>query len=465
MRSSDRPASAGGRLRAALMRLMRGVSPRMAHVNAVVTAAAVMLAVCALLLMNQVLDARTETDRVRDAYDVCRQAADDLMETSDLLTKLARQYVSTRDVTYLDGYLDEVDELDHRGKALDTLREHASSASAVVALEKADDYSDELAQVELLALRLVADVDGLERGSSSLGWVEVPPEVRHLHDREKLEEADRLVNGDGYDELKGRIVEQVNLCSTLLVDTLGDDLAGATEKLQRYISAMRVTVLLLALTVVASTVATRLLLLWPMSMHEKAIRADDRLIPGGAAELRTLTDAYNEIFDANHFREESLSYEANHDALTGVYNRGAFDSLLTVHKHGCALVLVDVDNFKHFNDDYGHDMGDAVLVEVAAVLFDSFRSSDHICRIGGDEFAVICEGMDPTLEAVIAAKIEGVRDFLRDTSNGLPSVTVSVGVAFGWHGCGDNELFQLADQALYGGKESGRDGYAFATRA
>lgn len=465
MRSSDKPAPVDGRLRNALMKLMRTVSPRMAHVDAVVTVVAILLAVCTLILMNQVLDARTDTDRVRDAYDVCRQAADDLMETSDFLTKRARQYVEKRNPSFLDDYLDEIDVLDHRGGALETLHKHASSASAVIALETADDYSDELAQVELLALRLVADVDGLERGSSSLGKVEVPAELRRLSDSDKLEEARRLVNGEDYDELKSRIVVQVNLCSTLLVDTLGDDLESAAEKLQRYISAMHVTVLLLALTVIVSTAATRFLLLWPMSMDEKAIRDDDRLIPGGAAELRTLTDAYNDIYDANHFREESLSYEANHDALTGVYNRGAFDNLLTIHKRACALVLVDVDNFKHFNDDYGHDMGDAVLIEVAAVLFDFFRSSDHICRIGGDEFAVICEGMGQELEGVIATKIEGVREFLRDTSNGLPSVTVSVGVAFGWHGCGDNELFQLADQALYGVKESGRDGYAFAKRA
>jgi diguanylate cyclase (GGDEF)-like protein len=224
---------------------------------------------------------------------------------------------------------------------------------------------------------------------------------------------------------------------------------------------MRVAVLLLALTVVASTAATRLLLLWPMSMDEKAIRADDRLIPGGAAELRTLTDAYNDIYDASHFREESLSYEANHDALTGVYNRGAFDNLLTVHKHECALMLVDVDNFKHFNDDYGHDMGDAILIEVAATLYASFRSTDHVCRIGGDEFAVIMVNVGSELRDVIAHKIGKVTAFLRDTSNGLPAVTISVGVAFGDGNCSDDELFRRADEALYSVKQRGRDGFAF----
>jgi diguanylate cyclase (GGDEF)-like protein len=124
-------------------------------------------------------------------------------------------------------------------------------------------------------------------------------------------------------------------------------------------------------------------------------------------------------------------------------------------------MLVDVDYFKHFNDDYGHDMGDAILIEVAATLYASFRSTDHVCRIGGDEFAVIMVNVGPELRDVIAHKIGQVTAFLRDTSNGLPAVTISVGVAFGDGNCSDDELFRRADEALYSVKQRGRDGFAF----
>ena len=125
-------------------------------------------------------------------------------------------------------------------------------------------------------------------------------------------------------------------------------------------------------------------------------------------------------------------------------------------------MLVDVDNFKTFNDTYGHEMGDAILVEVVATLHAYFRPSDYICRIGGDEFAVIMSSVGTGTSAAIEHKLDQIATFLRDTTNGLPKATISVGVAFGRPGIKDDELFQEADGALYEAKRLGRDTYVFA---
>jgi diguanylate cyclase (GGDEF)-like protein len=229
-----------------------------------------------------------------------------------------------------------------------------------------------------------------------------------------------------------------------------------------YLTAMRVSVILLLGAILFLTVAINYLLLRPIALHEKSIRKGEPLTPSGARELRYLTTTYNTMYEKNYIQTQNLQHEAKTDALTGVLNRAHYDRMLEMHRHDSALILVDIDNFKSFNDDYGHEMGDAVLVEVAATLFGTFRQSDFICRIGGDEFAIIMTQMKPEFREVIERKLEKVTAFLRDTSNGLPPVTLSVGIAFGDESSTPESIFEAADSALYKVKDAGRNGYRFA---
>ncbi len=316
--------------------------------------------------------------------------------------------------------------------------------------------------MELYALRLNAEALGMDNLPSALAAVELSKADRSLSPTDKSERAHELLFGNAYQEKKFDIRDQVQECSILLVETLRTELNDNNDRLMLMTTLMRVNVILLVVVLVLVIGACMLLLLWPMSLYEKNIREDDPLQPAGAQELRYLVDAYNDMYAKNAAHTESLSYEAHNDALTGLLNRGAFNNLLTEHREGSALLLVDVDLFKHYNDDYGHDMGDAILVEVAATLYDSFRSTDYVCRIGGDEFAVIMTRVNSSLKKEIGYKIEKIQAFLRDTSNGLPPTTISVGVAFGEVGCTDDGLFQDADKALYLVKQRGRDGYGFA---
>ncbi|MCP4110815.1 MAG: GGDEF domain-containing protein, partial [Desulfobacteraceae bacterium] len=94
--------------------------------------------------------------------------------------------------------------------------------------------------------------------------------------------------------------------------------------------------------------------------------------------------------------EHELEYLAYHDALTGLYNRKAFlEELRAVllcakrHENRKFLFFLDLDRFKQVNDVYGHEAGDKLLKEVAARLRESVRETDHVCRLGGDEFTII----------------------------------------------------------------------------
>lgn len=142
------------------------------------------------------------------------------------------------------------------------------------------------------------------------------------------------------------------------------------------------------------------------------------------------------------------------DALTLVYNRPQFERRRKKLAR-YSLILLDIDDFKHINDSYGHHMGDVVLKAVAGVLRTS--SGDRVFRVGGEEFAVLLAGCDADDAQKVAERLcETVRKL--DLLEGRP-VTVSAGVAW----CGDatatdhETIYRRADQALYRAKCSGKN--------
>ena len=160
-------------------------------------------------------------------------------------------------------------------------------------------------------------------------------------------------------------------------------------------------------------------------------------------------------------QNKALSYEATHDAVTGIYNRKMFETVRERMKDSdIALLLLDVDLFKGINDQYGHQTGDLVLKTTADILLDCFRAEDYVCRIGGDEFAVIMVSMKPELEYVVRNKIELLRSRIAEVKD-IPEVTVSIGVAYSHDDSPEEDLFRKADRALYTAKENGRNGFAF----
>lgn len=167
-------------------------------------------------------------------------------------------------------------------------------------------------------------------------------------------------------------------------------------------------------------------------------------------------------------QREELMRKATTDALTGVGNRVAFDARLSLElerfaRSGVpfALLMMDVDRFKLFNDTYGHQAGDRVLRTVAQVLDANIRKIDFVARYGGEEFAAIAP--DTSVEG-ISALAERLRRAVEETS--VPwegkklSVTISVGVAVFGEATGDGDapkIIRAADEQLYAAKRAGRN--------
>ncbi|MBW8329550.1 MAG: diguanylate cyclase [Thiobacillus sp.] len=161
-----------------------------------------------------------------------------------------------------------------------------------------------------------------------------------------------------------------------------------------------------------------------------------------------------------------LANAALTDLLTGLPNRrSAMDQLQqawsAASRSGLplAVMVVDIDHFKHINDTYGHAAGDMVLREAAATLRTSARREDSVCRIGGEEFLVICPNTDlkSAMQSAerLRANLSAKRIVIGQTEQTL---TVSIGVATRESGTPDMDaLVSIADQALYAAKEAGRN--------
>ncbi|HEV3227488.1 MAG TPA: GGDEF domain-containing protein [Acidimicrobiales bacterium] len=165
---------------------------------------------------------------------------------------------------------------------------------------------------------------------------------------------------------------------------------------------------------------------------------------------------------------QRLRHLAGHDALTGVANRPEFrDRLATalaIGEHDLAVAFCDLDDFKPINDNYGHRVGDVVLVEVATRLRGCLRAGDELARIGGDEFTVLLRNVPDEAAArhVADRLLAAVRDpFIVE---GEPvRIGLSVGIALTEPGASADHLLERADAALYEVKRAGGQGAHIST--
>ncbi len=197
---------------------------------------------------------------------------------------------------------------------------------------------------------------------------------------------------------------------------------------------------------------------------------------GLAPELKRLGDSFNAMAVQLREREEELrranerlSDLASKDALTGIANRRGFDEQFVAEWNraqrageSLALLVIDVDHFKKFNDRYGHIEGDTCLRQVADVLrLTAQRGGDFAARTGGEEFALLLPGADLRAAAKMAETVRFQVEALNIAHNASPEarVTVSVGAAATIADRGENlrNLIDFADAALYRAKRAGRN--------
>ncbi len=170
---------------------------------------------------------------------------------------------------------------------------------------------------------------------------------------------------------------------------------------------------------------------------------------------------------ANIKLRQSLRDQAIRDSLTGLYNRRFLMEMLQKEilrakreKLQIAVLMIDIDHFKRFNDNFGHDAGDRVLTQVGSAMRDGIRGHDVACRYGGEEFTVVLPGASQEEAIEIADRLcDAVRNLkLVSDNNTLGTISISIGIAmYPAFGKDPEDLIKQADDALYAAKAAGRD--------
>lgn len=442
-------------------------SPRLRLANAII----IVLASFISLLLLRTTDLATRTNNALHTatiqYVECSEASYRFKAASDYLTRKARRFSVTSDIEAVKDFYEEVNVTRRRDGSLEVLERYMTDGDAerylVIALEE----SNALAEREGHAMRLVAEANdyAIEGELEPLSAYELSEDEKALSPQEQMGLAQELVLGDEYQAMKDSIDFNVERCTSRLIDDTHSTLEENAALLESLLRHQRILTMLLLAAVVTAILLVLFLILLPLSSYSANIAKGRPLVESGSQELRLLARRYNEMYEETRQRHDHLRHKADHDPLTGLLNRGAYDDLIQSYTTDVALMLVDVDYFKSVNDTYGHETGDAILKKVAQLLGHTFRTTDFPCRIGGDEFAVIITDITPQLKYVVERKIGQITGSLKDTSDGLPETTLSIGVAFS-EGLGpEDSIFKAADRALYLVKERGRNGHAFADEA
>ena len=388
---------------------------------------AVLIAAVTVMLFLSARDTIGGYTRMREAteqYITAQQAATNMQAASDYLTAQARAFVVTGDLTRAELFFEETDVIRRRDRALDEINDLVENPATYAYLSTAMDKSNELLKIECLAMRLACESYGYDPADCPARLAETAPDEADLRlppEEQRAKALHMLFDAD-YQTHKDEISENVSRSVEFILEETRSRQLGSSENLLGMIRREEI----------------------------------------GAAELRFLARTYNSAREENLNRHKQLSYDATHDPLTGVFNRSVFEKLRSrLKEREIALLIVDLDKFKSINDTYGHDAGDRALCRVAALLQQSFRAEDYICRIGGDEFTVIMVNANSSMRGLVEEKVTHINALLKIPEDGLPPISLSVGVAFGDREDSGGDIFKDADTALYRTKSARLGGVAF----
>jgi diguanylate cyclase len=194
--------------------------------------------------------------------------------------------------------------------------------------------------------------------------------------------------------------------------------------------------------------------------------ATDTTIEQGRQIASSISDTSAELAEVKSMLVEYKTL-ADTDPLTQIWNRRAFDrAMARIYEHNKgiifnALILADIDRFKDINDRFGHPFGDRVLQHVAQIMKAAVSANMTVARTGGEEFAIIVEGLTEDATVALADTVRGHIErtpFLTADGQGARDrVTVSMGVCMASEAGGPQDLYEKADQALYVSKTNGRN--------
>jgi diguanylate cyclase (GGDEF)-like protein len=427
----------------------------------------VLVSILLLLASYNISESYKRQQDATEAYISGQILANQLKQGSDNLTTDVRSFVVTGKTKFLEYYCKELTELKTYDNAYNELKPLLKEDNLLSSLKMINDYEDKLKQSEAKAILMAMDYYGItdQKYRDCLGDYSLTSYEEGLSLEDKHNKAislafggdSELVHYGDYDMYKKIVNDNIDSFIKQLASVTHNEQAESMKQLDNSVFALRRMTIysMLFLMLMASTILN--FVVRPLLKNIGHINSHDYLEEEGVYEIKYLATSYNQMMSKVNDNQKKLSYEASHDALTGLLNRQAYlDNIRRFEEEKICFLHMDADNFKHVNDTYGHDVGDMYLQKIARVLVQSFRKGDEIYRLGGDEFAVIMDGITESSSQIVTDKVKLIEDAMLDGSDGLPTSAVSFGATFYDGSGGVDKVYKEADLALYVAKNSGK---------
>ena len=434
---------------------------RLSRVNIVLLAVTVIGSIGMIIATNRLNSAYQQLIEETGKYINTQQDAGMIEEFSGSMLSESRSFLQTGDPAHVMAFYSQMDvirrQLDRSGTA-----ETKSAAASDRYLEEAVEAFRTLAEQDAYAMRLKAETlpVSLDSYPAEFAGTEIRPEDAALDAEQKLAKAQEILDRTDYSAIRSRLSDRVDASHRAASETVQQQMGVTTARIRQELLLLRTFGVVFLVIAVLAMLSNLLLIILPINRSVSNLDNREEIPEQGSFEMRNLARVYNEVLRDSTEKQEELEYSATHDALTGVYNRAAFDREYDRCRNDrIGIAIVDVDGFKHYNDVYGHDVGDHVLRRVTETIGSKFRKEDHISRIGGDEFVIIMKNTGSAQSEDIKLKIDEINEELvKERRKGMPPISVSVGAAFWDRENPGPDILKDADKALLQMKQNGKLG-------
>ncbi len=434
----------------------RGV--RLSRVNVLLIFLGLVIALFMVFSMYETNRSFNQIVNMTESYLSSQQTAGMLSNIANGMSEQCAAFLRTGEPDCVHVYAGQLSAINAQIKANETMQ--SSDESRDEFLAKAIEAFRAMNETEIRAMRLMADTlpMGMAAYPLLIQQTKLSPDDEALTAEEKKTLAEKLIDSAEYRLNKEALTAAVDDSHRVASEQGKNRAAQTSAEVRKVIRRQKLLIFLFILIAVIALLMNRFLIISPIQRSVDKLDKREPLPVLGSYEVRHLANVYNEVLKDNAEKTEALSYAATHDALTGLYNRADFDKVYsTCANDTIGIIIIDVDHFKQFNDEFGHGVGDHVLKIVAAKLMEHFRSEDHVSRIGGDEFCIIMPGTKQEQAKTIVEKIYEINRELLDNPDGLPSITLSAGLAFWDRPDPGESLLRDADNMLLSLKKTRTD--------
>ena len=402
-------------------------------------------------------------------YIAWKDKALDIRTASDYLTDEVRAYTVTKEFKHLENYFIEAKDTRRRDESYEAIKEYLEGTSAFNNAEIAYNESMNLMNAEYYAMRMT-----LESLDDPLGD-NIPQEIKEapisdadlaLDNDAQAQRAIDIVYGTTYYSKKAIIINAITEAVNDIDLMLEEQIDASTSRLKTILIFQQSLIIIMIIFIAFIVFTLFRFLIRPVNDAINRIKVDKELGFYPIKEFQYLTDTINEYRNEAKDVQNRLVYEAEHDKLTGLYNRAGYDRIYkSIRLENSYFILLDVDDFKLVNDQFGHEVGDKVLVKVSKCIKEVFDNEKEFAfRLGGDEFSIVIEESEHLKDEDVLSKCRKLEELVSLSNSKLPSVSLSIGVAKGIEADTTDTLFKKADVNLYKVKTAGKNNISISNK-